>query len=80
MGLLDKLSIWLGRGQTEVTVLVLGLDNSGKSTLLNALRPPEQRASNTVPTVAHQQEHFSSKHCHNKHIRLENSPSDQTAE
>ncbi|XP_063833831.1 facilitated trehalose transporter Tret1-like [Ostrinia nubilalis] len=60
MGLLDKLSGWLGRGPTEVTVLVLGLDNSGKSTLLNALRPPEQRASALAPTVASTQDHFSS--------------------
>ncbi|XP_075985628.1 uncharacterized protein LOC142982829 [Anticarsia gemmatalis] len=60
MGLLDKLSVWLGRGRAEVTVLVLGLDNSGKSTLLNALRAPEQRLAHTVPTVAHHQEHFTS--------------------
>ncbi|XP_028169967.1 uncharacterized protein LOC114359688 [Ostrinia furnacalis] len=60
MGLLDKLSGWLGRGPTEVTVLVLGLDNSGKSTLLNALRPPEQRAPALAPTVASTQDHFSS--------------------
>lgn len=60
MGLLDKLSLWLGRGKAEVTVLVLGLDNSGKSTLLNALRAPEQRAAHASPTVAQQQEHFQS--------------------
>ncbi|XP_031768089.2 uncharacterized protein LOC113519207 isoform X1 [Galleria mellonella] len=60
MGLLDKLSVWLGRGKTEVTVLVLGLDNSGKSTLLNTLRPPEQRLPHVTPTVAHQQDHFQS--------------------
>ncbi|KAJ0171575.1 hypothetical protein K1T71_013125 [Dendrolimus kikuchii] len=60
MGLLDKLSIWLGKGRTEVTVLVLGLDNSGKSTLLNTLRPQEQRAQYLGPTVANQQEQFSS--------------------
>ncbi|CAB3244812.1 unnamed protein product [Arctia plantaginis] len=60
MGLLDKLSVWLGRGKAEVTVLVLGLDNSGKSTLLNALRAPEQRVAHTTPTVAQQQEHFQS--------------------
>ncbi|CAG9792602.1 unnamed protein product [Diatraea saccharalis] len=60
MGLLEKLSSWLGRGRTEVTVLVLGLDNSGKSTLLDALRPPEQRARHLAPTVALQQDHFQS--------------------
>ncbi|RVE40631.1 hypothetical protein evm_014718 [Chilo suppressalis] len=60
MGLLDKLSVWLGRGRTEVTVLVLGLDNSGKSTLLDALRPPEQRVHHSQPTVGQQQDHFQS--------------------
>ncbi|CAH2251920.1 jg13818 [Pararge aegeria aegeria] len=50
----------MGGGVTQATVLVLGLDNSGKSSLLNALRPPEQRASLTVPTVAHKQDQFQS--------------------
>ncbi|KAJ8710939.1 hypothetical protein PYW08_009454 [Mythimna loreyi] len=63
MGLLDKLSVWLGRGRAEVTVLVLGLDNSGKSTLLHALRPADARAPaphHAAPTVGQQQEHFTS--------------------
>lgn len=60
MGLLDKLSGWLGRGRAELTLLVLGLDNSGKSSLLNALRPPEQRLPHLPPTVAPQQDHFQS--------------------
>ncbi|XP_045762979.1 high-affinity hexose transporter HXT6-like [Maniola jurtina] len=60
MGLLDKLTAWMSGGVTQATVLVLGLDNSGKSSLLNALRPPEQRAALTVPTVAQQQDNFQS--------------------
>ncbi|XP_046973634.1 solute carrier family 2, facilitated glucose transporter member 8-like, partial [Vanessa cardui] len=60
MGLLDKLSAWIGGGGTQVTVLVLGLDSSGKTSTLNAMRPPEQRASHTLPTVGHQQDHFQS--------------------
>ncbi|CAG4952004.1 unnamed protein product [Parnassius apollo] len=43
MGLLDKLSVWLGGGRVEASVLVLGLDNSGKSSLLHALRSADQR-------------------------------------
>ncbi|XP_047539997.1 solute carrier family 2, facilitated glucose transporter member 8-like [Vanessa atalanta] len=60
MGLLDKLSAWIGGGGTQVTVLVLGLDSSGKTSTLNAMRPPEQRVSHTLPTVGHQQDHFQS--------------------
>ncbi|XP_064075063.1 solute carrier family 2, facilitated glucose transporter member 8-like [Vanessa tameamea] len=60
MGLLDKLSAWIGGGGTQVTVLVLGLDCSGKTSTLNAMRPPEQRVSHTLPTVGHQQDHFQS--------------------
>ncbi|XP_050356284.1 solute carrier family 2, facilitated glucose transporter member 8-like [Nymphalis io] len=60
MGLLDKLSAWIGGGGTQVTVLVLGLDSSGKTSTLNAMRPPEQRISHTLPTVGHQQDHFQS--------------------
>ncbi|CAH2057527.1 unnamed protein product, partial [Iphiclides podalirius] len=44
MGLMEKLSLWLGGGRVEATVLLLGLDNSGKSSLLQALR-----AANPTP-------------------------------
>uniref|UniRef100_A0A4W5KK74 ADP-ribosylation factor-like protein 6 n=1 Tax=Hucho hucho TaxID=62062 RepID=A0A4W5KK74_9TELE len=40
MGLLDKLSGWLGlKEKKEVNVLCLGLDNSGKTTIINQLKP-----------------------------------------
>lgn len=39
MGLLDKLSGWLGLKKKEVNVLCLGLDNSGKTTIINQLKP-----------------------------------------
>ncbi|XP_068602762.1 ADP-ribosylation factor-like protein 6 [Brachionichthys hirsutus] len=39
MGLLDKLSGWLGLRKKEVNVLCLGLDSSGKTTIINQLKP-----------------------------------------
>ncbi|XP_029494316.1 ADP-ribosylation factor-like protein 6 isoform X2 [Oncorhynchus nerka] len=42
MGLLDKLSGWLGLKKKEVNVLCLGLDNSGKTTIINQLKPSNQ--------------------------------------
>uniref|UniRef100_A0A8K9WMZ8 ADP-ribosylation factor-like protein 6 n=1 Tax=Oncorhynchus mykiss TaxID=8022 RepID=A0A8K9WMZ8_ONCMY len=39
MGLFDKLSGWLGLKKKEVNVLCLGLDNSGKTTIINQLKP-----------------------------------------
>ncbi|KAG7264681.1 hypothetical protein CRUP_035340 [Coryphaenoides rupestris] len=39
MGLFDKLAGWLGLKRKEVNVLCLGLDNSGKTTIINQLKP-----------------------------------------
>lgn len=39
MGLFDKLAGWLGLKKKEVHVLCLGLDNSGKTTIINKLKP-----------------------------------------
>ena len=39
MGLFKKLARALGYGKSEAKVLVVGLDNSGKSTIINQLKP-----------------------------------------
>uniref|UniRef100_A0A672M899 ADP-ribosylation factor-like protein 6 n=1 Tax=Sinocyclocheilus grahami TaxID=75366 RepID=A0A672M899_SINGR len=39
MGLFDKLAGWLGLKKKDVNVLCLGLDNSGKTTIINQLKP-----------------------------------------
>ena len=41
MGFLDRLTSVLGLRKKECNVLVVGLDNSGKSTLLNHFKPEE---------------------------------------
>ena len=43
MGFLDRLSEVLGIRKKECNVLVVGLDNSGKSTLLNHFKPEENQ-------------------------------------
>ncbi len=61
MGLLDSFIEWLGLRRRDVSVLVVGLDNSGKSSLLNFLRPQETQNNYIVPTVGFNVEHFSCK-------------------
>lgn len=39
MGLFDRLSNWLGLKKKEINVLCIGLDNSGKTTIINKLKP-----------------------------------------
>ena len=61
MGFLDRLSSMLGLRKKECNVLVVGLDNSGKSTLLNHFKPEEFQNANIVPTVGFNVEKFKSK-------------------
>uniref|UniRef100_A0A673AV48 ADP-ribosylation factor-like protein 6 n=1 Tax=Sphaeramia orbicularis TaxID=375764 RepID=A0A673AV48_9TELE len=73
MGLLDKLSGWLGLRKKEVNVLCLGLDNSGKTTIINQLKPAnvsplsedwkhvsQTQAQDIVPTIGFNIEKFKS--------------------
>ncbi|XP_032386208.1 ADP-ribosylation factor-like protein 6 isoform X1 [Etheostoma spectabile] len=57
MGLLDKLSGWLGLRKKEVNVLCLGLDNSGKTTIINQLKPSHN--SNHVGPLSEEWKHVS---------------------
>ncbi|XP_018584823.1 ADP-ribosylation factor-like protein 6 isoform X1 [Scleropages formosus] len=58
MGLFDKLSLWLGLKKKEVNVLCLGLDNSGKTTIINQLKPSDSQAQDVVPTIGFSIEKF----------------------
>ena len=58
MGLLDKLIKWLGMKKRHVNVLCVGLDNSGKTTIINQLRPEKAQASDIVPTIGLSVEQF----------------------
>jgi len=57
MGIFNTLSTWLGMKKKEAQVIVVGLDNSGKTTILNQLKPPEAKAE-VVPTVGYNVERF----------------------
>ncbi|XP_054642678.1 ADP-ribosylation factor-like protein 6 isoform X4 [Dunckerocampus dactyliophorus] len=57
MGLLDKLSGWLGLRKKEVNVLCLGLDNSGKTTIINQLKPANN--SNLLGPFSEEWKHVS---------------------
>lgn len=61
MGFFDKLANILGIKRRECNVLVVGLDNSGKSTVLNHFKPNEERHNEIVPTVGFNVERFKSR-------------------
>ncbi|KAG7390243.1 hypothetical protein PHYPSEUDO_008381 [Phytophthora pseudosyringae] len=57
MGLFKLLASALGK-KTQVRILVVGLDNSGKTTLVNHLKPKKSQAREVVPTIGFQVEEF----------------------
>ncbi|XP_078068177.1 ADP-ribosylation factor-like protein 6 [Mustelus asterias] len=58
MGLLDKLAVWLRLKRRDVNILCLGLDNSGKSTIINQLKPVDAQARELFPTIGFSVEKF----------------------
>lgn len=61
MGLFAKLAFLLGIKKKEVNVLVIGLNNSGKSTVVNHFKSDEDKTIEIVPTVGFSVEKFQSK-------------------
>lgn len=61
MGLFDALANMLKLRKEQINILVVGLNNSGKSTIVNHFKNPEERPSITVPTVGFSIEKFQSK-------------------
>ncbi|GAB9476588.1 hypothetical protein Gpo141_00013651 [Globisporangium polare] len=58
MGLFKVLTNALGIKKTQVRILVVGLDNSGKTTLVNHLKPKKSQSREVVPTIGFQVEEF----------------------
>ncbi|KYQ50040.1 ADP-ribosylation factor-like protein 6 [Trachymyrmex zeteki] len=61
MGLFDRLANLLGLRKKEVNVLVVGLNNSGKSTVINNFKREDDRCIDIVPTVGFNVEKFAYK-------------------
>ncbi|XP_035901772.1 ADP-ribosylation factor-like protein 6 isoform X2 [Anopheles stephensi] len=58
MGLFDKLANMLKIKKEQINILVVGLNNSGKSTIVNHFKNPNERTSIVVPTVGFSVERF----------------------
>ncbi|PAV68942.1 hypothetical protein WR25_02142 [Diploscapter pachys] len=61
MGFFSSLSQLLGLGKKQVNVVVIGLDNSGKTTILNHLKTPDTRVAQIVPTVGYAMTNFATE-------------------
>ncbi|CAN8018522.1 hypothetical protein HPB47_021269 [Ixodes persulcatus] len=62
MGFFDKLIHFLGFKKKQASVLVVGLDNSGKTTVVNHFKPDDQKSMDIVPTVGFNVDSFKLKH------------------
>eukprot|EP01136_Pigoraptor_vietnamica_P034578 Opistho-1_new@98712 len=51
MGILDRFLDFFGFRKRKVNILCVGLDNSGKSTIINKLKPDKSQVTDVVPTV-----------------------------
>ena len=58
MGIFNKFAEWLGMKKKEANVIVVGLDNSGKTTILNRMKPEEAKTHDIVPTIGFNVEKF----------------------
>ena len=61
MGFMSKLTAWLGMQKKDAKVIVVGLDNSGKTTVLNWLKPEAEQRHDIVPTIGFTVEQFKVK-------------------
>uniref|UniRef100_A0A7S2V202 ADP-ribosylation factor-like protein 6 n=1 Tax=Fibrocapsa japonica TaxID=94617 RepID=A0A7S2V202_9STRA len=59
MGFFKRIANSLGFQKHEVRILIVGLDNSGKTTLINHIKPKKATTFEVTPTVGFQVEEFS---------------------
>lgn len=72
MGLFDALASMLKIRKEQINILVVGLNNSGKSTIVNHFKHPDEKNSISVPTVGFTVERFQSaiSYSHTRSIRI----------
>ncbi|KAL6756444.1 ARF-like small GTPase [Haematococcus lacustris] len=58
MGLWDLFLSWIGVSGKNVNVIVVGLDNSGKTTTIQRLKPKEKQAAEVAPTYGFNVDEF----------------------
>jgi ADP-ribosylation factor-like protein 6 len=61
MGILDKLMSLFTSKKKECNILIVGLDNSGKSSIINYFKPNDSKSHIIIPTVGFNVEKFSAK-------------------
>jgi ADP-ribosylation factor-like protein 6 len=59
MGFFKKLLNVFGLAKTEKNILIIGLDNAGKTTLIKKLK--SKKTKSTVPTIGFSKDSFSKK-------------------
>ncbi|KAG5482065.1 hypothetical protein LSCM1_05781 [Leishmania martiniquensis] len=48
----------MGQAKTKLNIIICGLDNSGKTTVINFLKPEEERSENIAATVGYSVDRF----------------------
>ncbi|XP_014244935.1 ADP-ribosylation factor-like protein 6 [Cimex lectularius] len=61
-GIFSKLSALFGLKKKSVKVIMIGLNNSGKSTIVSLLKSDGDKSSEIVPTIGLNVEHFKYQH------------------
>lgn len=61
MGFFKAFAKWLGFAKQEANILVVGLDNSGKTTILNQLKSEDYKSMDIVPTIGFNVEKLQTK-------------------
>ena len=61
MGLLDKIGSLISSRKRDAQILLVGLDNSGKSTIVNFLKPDDEKKGTVGATVGFNTEKFMAK-------------------